>query len=393
MLKDMGPSTRILNLARNLAALGHEVHIIIPGGNETFELIDRVIIHRINGLCPNGVLKFLSSLVGALRSTSLYFYDLSFILRACRTILKSDVIQIEESWGGALITLLLTKIFRKPVIVEDRDTFQALRIRRKGLRKILEVFLEKVTCKYANLIIVVSEPDKKFLIRYMPTEQGKIVIVPNGVDTEAFTPVLDTTLVQNRYNLKNFRIVVFVGNMEYQPNQEAVSVIASELAPRVQSKIKNVKFLMIGKLPPKNPPYSCNLIFTGVVKNVAEFLVASDVAIAPLFSGSGVRFKILEYFSCGLPVVSTKIGVEGLEVKNGENVLIEDDINKFATKVIRLLKDRALSMKLGRAARDLVIDKYDWGKIVKQLDMVYYTLLSNKCSFTIGARPLHTRGI
>jgi len=376
MLKGMGPSTRILNLAKKFADLGHKVDIIIPGGNTTFKWIDRVSIHRINGLCPKRVLDFLSRLLGVSRSASLYLYDLSFIIRVYRIFLKSDIVQIEEACGGSLITPILTKIFRKPVIVEDRDAFQALRIKRKGIRKILEVFLEKTTCKHANLIIVVSEQDRKVLARYLPTEQCKILTVPNGVDTETFTPALDTTFIQDRYKLKNFHRIVFVGNMEYQPNEEAVNTIASELAPRIQSKIKNAKFIIVGKLPRKAPPNSPNLIFTGVVKSVAEFLVASDVAIAPLFRGSGVRFKILEYFSCGLPVVSTKIGVEGLEVRNEENILIEDDMNKFATKVVTLLKDKELAMKLGKAARDLVMDKYDWKKIGEQLDAIYHNLLS-----------------
>ena len=118
-----------------------------------------------------------------------------------------------------------------------------------------------------------------------------------------------------------------------------------------------------------------NLTFTGVVYNVAEYLAASDVAIAPLFHGSGTRLKILEYFSCGLPVVSTSAGVEGLEVKNGVNVLIEDDLNEFAVKVIELLKKGALSTRLGKAARELVVNKYDWKKIARQLNTVYQNLL------------------
>lgn len=376
MQKSTGASVRIYYLAKSLAGLGHEVHIVIPGHKTTCEWIDRVVIHSINGLCPNRVLKFFSSLLGVLRSTSLLFYDFLFILRTCRIILQSDVIQVEEPWAGGLIIPLLTKIFRKTFIVDSHDAFQALRINKKILRKILEIFVEKITYKCADIILVVSEKEKNFLIKY-GIQKGKIVIIPNGVDIEAFKDVFDTTYVQNRYNLKNFYKVVFVGNMEYLPNQEAVRIIALSLAPRIQSQISNVKFLIVGRVPSNFDPQS-NLIFTGVVKNVNEFLAASDVAIAPLFHGSGTRLKILEYFSYGLPVVSTTIGIEGLEVKNGVNALIEDDINEFANKVIKLLKDETLSRRLGKAARELVVSKYDWRKIGKQLNAVYYTLLSNR---------------
>jgi glycosyltransferase involved in cell wall biosynthesis len=118
-----------------------------------------------------------------------------------------------------------------------------------------------------------------------------------------------------------------------------------------------------------------NLTFTGVVNNVAEFLAASDVAVAPIFHGSGTRLKVLEYFSCGLPVVSTTVGVEGLNVKNGVHVLVEDNMDRFAMALIKLLKDRELATELGKTARELVVNNYDWKKIVTQLSKAYRNLL------------------
>lgn len=121
---------------------------------------------------------------------------------------------------------------------------------------------------------------------------------------------------------------------------------------------------------------SPNLFFTGVVDNVADLLGVSDVAIAPLFHGSGTRLKILEYFSCRLPVVSTTVGAEGLDVTDGVHILIADDVDLFASRVVDLLKDDALSKKLGRAARDLVVDKYDWMKVARKLAIVYLGFLA-----------------
>jgi len=379
MLQGMGPSTRVFNLAKNLAKPGNEIHIVIPGRKETIEWMDGVLVHKINGLCPKKVLEFSSRLLGVSRYLSLSFYDLSFLLRACPIILKSDIIQVEDPTAAALMILLLKKVFRKPVVVEDRDTFQAIRINEKKLRVIIETFTEKITLKLASKIVLVSEQDRRFLIQYMPNQQDKVLIVPNGVDTEAFKPAFNKNHVQDGCDLKGLYKIVFVGNMEYFPNQEAVRIIASDLAPSIQREIGNVKFLIVGRTPRKmlhNSPNSPDLVFTGVVKDVAKFLNASDVAIAPILHGSGVRFKILEYFACGLPVVATKIAAEGLEVKDGENILIEDDMHKFAAKVVSLLRDKGFSTKLGRAARDLAINKYSWGKIVKQLDSVYYKLIS-----------------
>ena len=373
MLKDMGPSIRIYHLAKSLASVGNEVQIIISKDKVTCEYVDGMVVHGIKGFCPKVILKIFCRLIGVSRFTSLFFYDLLFILRISRIIRESDVVQIEQQSAGGLLIPIITRILKKPLVIDCHDAFQALRVKHTSIvRKILETFLEKIAYKYADVIVTVSEREKECLISYGIGHRN-IEVIPNGVDTEAFNHSLDVAHVQDRYGLKNFRTVIFVGNMKYLPNQEAVQVIASEIAPKVQKEINNVVFLIVGRTPAKME--LPNLTFTGVVENVAELLAVSDVAIAPLFHGSGTRLKILEYFSCGLPVVSTTVGVEGLEVKNGVHVLIEDDINKFAIKVAKLLKDRSLSTRLGKAARELVVNRYNWKKIARQLNTVYQDLL------------------
>lgn len=373
LLKDAGASVRIYHLAKGLVSRGHDVHIVIPNEKMTSEHVDGMVVHGIKGLCPRVTLRIISKLLGVSRFTSLFFYDFSFISRVTRIIRESDVVQIEGQSAGGLLMLIIARILKKPLVVDCHDTFQALRVKHTSIiRKILETFLEKIACRYANVILTVSEREKECLISY-GIEQRNIEVIPNGVDTEAFNPFLDTTHVQDRYGLGNSYTVIFVGNMEYLPNHEAVQVIASEIAPKVQKEVNNTKFLMVGRITTKTE--FSNLTFSGVVENVAELLAASDVAIAPLFHGSGTRLKILEYFSCGLPVVSTTVGIEGLEVKSEVHALIEDHMNEFAIKVTKLLKDKALSMRLGKAARELVVDKYDWKKIARQLNTVYSKLL------------------
>lgn len=370
MLKDMGGSVRVYHLTKCLAESGHEVHVVIPSDKGTFEQVDKITIHSVRGLCPVRVLTSLSRLLGALRSTSLFFYDFLFVLRTCRVVLKSKVIQIEQPWAGALIIPLI-RIFRKPLIVDSHDAFQALRIKHAGiLRRFLETSLEKMAYRLASVILVVSETDRDVLVR-SGIGGKKIRVIPNGVDTEAFTSFLEVPNSGNQSHQMDFHRVIFVGNMNYFPNQEAVHVISSSIAPKIQSKIGNVEFLIVGRVSAKFKTGLTNLTFTGVVESVAEFLGASDVAIAPFFHGSGTRLKILEYFSCGLPVVSTTVGVEGIDVENAVHCLIEDDMNAFAVKVTTLLKDKELSVRLGKAARELVVSRYDWKKIAEQLNAVY----------------------
>lgn len=373
--RDSGGPVRTYNLAKGLAAENHAVHVIIPGGNQTFTLGDEIRVTKINGLLPFSLLKFFSVLLGVERVASLYLYDPSFLLRVLPTVLKSDLVQIDTpAPGGAFITFILAKVCGKSVVIDSHDVFQALRIEYANiLRKVIEVPMERIAYKNAKLILTVSKMDKTFLVK-CGIREDKIVVVPNGVDPDAFA--LSTGVeesIKNRIKPKNFLAVIFVGNMEYSPNEEAVNFIAEKLAPRILNEIHNVIFLMVGRKPSKLPSTS-GLVFTGVVQDVAQYLAASDVAIAPLLQGSGSRLKILEYLSCGLPVVSTSVGVEGLKVENGVNILIEDDMDKFHAKVIELLRDKNLRTSLGSSGRELVVREYDWRVIGKRLSVTYKQL-------------------
>jgi len=368
-LKNTGAAIRIYYLAKSLASLDNEIKIIIPAGKGTFKWDERVILQSITGIIPRKFLKFFSNLIGVSKSESLFLYDLSFLFRSRYFIRDADIIQLEGAVTSALIIIVVKKIFKKFAVVDSHDAFQALRIEYKsGLRKNLEIFLEKVTYRYADLILAVSEIDKKFLIK-QGIQREKIVIIPNGVDTVSFTPKVEKINNSNDKN-KMFQ-VIFVGNMEYLPNQEAASLIINQIAPKVLNRIKNVNFILIGRTPLKLKNNLKNITFTGVVDNVAGHLTASDVAIAPLLQGSGTRLKILEYFSCGLPVISTSVGAEGLDVTNNINILIEDDVDGFVNSLVNILEDKELRRKMGVAARDLVIKKYDWMIIGKQLNEIY----------------------
>jgi glycosyltransferase involved in cell wall biosynthesis len=215
-------------------------------------------------------------------------------------------------------------------------------------------------------LLTVSEAEKNCLTSF-GFRNCNIEVVPNGVDTAAFRRTSEQTKSREKYGLEGFRTVVFVGNLTYVPNREAIQLLSSVIAPRVLARIKDVKFLVVGKL--QNKMELPELMFTGFVDNLPDVLSVSDVAVAPLFQGSGTRLKILEYFSCGLPVVSTSIGAEGLAIRNGVNIFIEDNLENFALRIVELFENRNLSVAMGKAARALVTATYDWKHITKKLEI------------------------
>lgn len=375
MQKGAGYSVRTYNLARSLAEAGNEVSVVLPKDRDSHQSIGGMIVHGRKGLVPRPMLQVLSKIMGVSRPTAIYFYDLSFVFRVGRLIRDFDVVQIEQQASGVLFVPFIRRVLKKPVVLDCHDVFQALRLRQTGiLRRMLETFLEKLAYRNANLTLTVSEQEKQLLISTRGLNKCSVLVVPNGVDTGIFNVSGGKTEARKNYGLKDSQVVVFVGNLDYPPNLEGVQALSFVIAPKVLDEVKNAKFLVVGRS--KDKMEMPGLVFTGFVDNLPEILNVSDVAVAPLLHGSGTRLKILEYFSCGLPVVSTSIGAEGLDVQNGVNIFIEDNLESFAPRIIDLLGNKNLRERVGKAARRLVADSYDWSQITRNLEIVLHRLLS-----------------
>jgi glycosyltransferase involved in cell wall biosynthesis len=117
-----------------------------------------------------------------------------------------------------------------------------------------------------------------------------------------------------------------------------------------------------------------NIIVDDTIEDIRDAYARADVFLAPIRIGGGTRLKILEAMAAGLPVVSTTIGAEGLEVTDGENILLADEPSEFAGKINLLLKNPALRDKIGQAGRVLVRQKYDWKLSVAKLNQIYESL-------------------
>lgn len=386
MQKGAGYSERIYSLARGLAESGNEVSVVLPKDRLCHQSIGEVMVHGFKGLIPRAMLQVLSKIAGVSRPTSIYFYDLLFAFRVGRLIRDFDVVQIEQQASGGILAPFIRRVLKRPVVLDCHDVFQALRLKQTGiLRRMLETFLEKMAYKNADLILTVSEKEKQLLISTSDFDNCRILVVPNGVDTDSFTISAQQAEARKNYGLKDSRIIIFLGNLDYAPNREAVEVLSSIIAPKVLDEVKNAKFVVVGRS--KDKMEMPGLLFTGFVDNLPRILRISDVAVAPLLHGSGTRLKILEYFSCGLPVVSTSVGAEGLDVKNGVNIFIEDDLESFASRIIDLLGNENLAKMVGKAGRKLVAESYDWSQISRNLEIVLHRLVSETSNNTVIPNP------
>jgi glycosyltransferase involved in cell wall biosynthesis len=209
--------------------------------------------------------------------------------------------------------------------------------------------------------------------------------VPIAVDAEtlAFTP-----------RTAEARHVVSVATMFYPPNVEAVHWFATEAFPTVRQSRPGVEFHVVGSRPPARiadlaRPDS-GVVVTGYVPDLQPVLRQAALMVVPLLSGSGMRVKILEAFARGIPVVSTTIGVEGIDAEPGRHLLVADRPADFAAAVLRLLEDPSEAAQLAGAARRLIEERYDWRTALRELDRVYG---SGQPGSSPGAAPSRIRAL
>lgn len=233
-------------------------------------------------------------------------------------------------------------------------------------RKLKE--FEQEAFRWAEGATAVSDREAEQIRSFCP--DTIVTTVDNGVDLEFFAPSTEPT-VSNR--------LVFVGSLDWRPNQDAVRYFADKIMPELEKLDLQVEIDVVGhKAPPDLMALDDRrgINMRGRVPDVRPFIRAADVYVVPLRIGGGTRLKILEALSMKKAVVSTTVGAEGLQVVDGEHLLLADDPATFAGCVKRLFDDRALNTELGEKGRRLVEDRYGWDAIAAGLDKALSRLVS-----------------
>jgi polysaccharide biosynthesis protein PslH len=166
-------------------------------------------------------------------------------------------------------------------------------------------------------------------------------------------------------------VIVFSGNLEYHPNVEAVRWFRQQIWPRVRDEAPEIEWQLLGSNPEAVARFTGGdprIRVVGPVEDAIASLAEGKVCLAPLLSGSGTRFKILEAWAAGRAVVSTTLGAEGLGARDGEHLLLADDPADFANAVLRLLKEPALRARVGDAGWALYRERFTWPAAWRKLD-------------------------
>jgi len=237
---------------------------------------------------------------------------------------------------------------------------------------------EKKITNYFNICTTVSESDSNYYKKINPKVLLKVI--PNGVDLQYF----------NQKYLLNDMVpsVIFWGSMDFAPNIDAVCYFYNEIFPEIRKHYDKITFIIAGSSPVEkiialsDDP---DVIVTGFVDDIRPWIQKASVCITPMRIGSGIKNKILEAMAMNKPVVSTTLGGGGINLIDGENILLADDKYTFAEAVKKLIDDKSLRDKISLNGRKLVEKDHNWSSISIEYYNAYTKILSeskekNPCS-------------
>lgn len=244
------------------------------------------------------------------------------------------------------------------------------------LRPLLQIDVEKTKYseryywKKANLVVAVSEADRKEMLKLEP--DIKIEIIQNGVNLDLFKKKVN-------WDTKE-KVIMQLSNFRWLQNIEAAEMLIKDVFPLVQNKIKGLKLWIVGQ---HIPPSISKMATKGVIikdfppedaESLTECLRTASVFASTIKGPGGSRLKNLAAMASQLPIVSTKVGVEGLDVQDKKHVLIGNSAAKIADLIVKVLKSPPLAKRLALTTRIHVEENFDWRIIAQKLGNLYNKL-------------------
>jgi sugar transferase (PEP-CTERM/EpsH1 system associated) len=212
-------------------------------------------------------------------------------------------------------------------------------------------------------VLAVSAADGRTFSRLYPTSlRAPVHVVQTGVETDYFTP---NPAGPDRAHM------VFTGSMDWLPNEDGMTYFCREILPRIRQAEPEATLSIIGRAPTpavRKLAEIPGVEVTGRVDDVRPHIARGAVYVVPLRIGGGTRLKIFEAMSMAKAVVSTTVGAEGLPVTNGRDIDIADEPARFAHAVVHLIRDTEARRAMEAAARQLVVERYDWSAVAMDFE-------------------------
>jgi len=391
-----GARLRDYQLARQLTARGSVTFVEMCGAGEEhqappedFGLTSAVTLHKDRMYTPS---KIARGLAGPIPLTVLNCWSPQSASQLAE-VLRSrpfDTVQIE---GVHLMGYLpiIQEAPGSPAIVVDWHNIEsemmwryaktthnwAKKIAARRTAKLIERAEERLLgCDVTHT--VTSERERQKLLARCPT--ANIQVIPNGVDAGYFSVKEIAQVCRRSGQQASKPTILFVGSMDYHANIDAVIWFSRKVWPAIARNHPEWHFTIVGRNPARDVRAlaSDRIHVTGTVDDVRPFYASAVAAIVPLRSGSGTRLKILEAMAANVPVISTRMGAEGIEVEDNIHLLLAETGAEMAAVVDRVISSNETRARLMQAASGLVCKIYDWSVIGKKLCAIHEELVESR---------------
>jgi glycosyltransferase involved in cell wall biosynthesis len=379
-----GGALRQFELCTRAAQAGHEVTVVVPVATWMHEAY-----RPAEQFGPSGI-----RLVATRRRRRRELEALSAIARRPLMLLRFATAPFygvqSEMYAMDMREAIRAELARKPDVVTVEHDF-AIRLGDEVGPDIPKVLLtHDVTSAYYRTRAESASGVRRTLLNIQARQMASYVterlsgftgiVTVSAEDAEVFRAMTDVPVlvVPNGTALDPVRLqpppgrpeLLFTGTMDYAPNRDGILWFASAIWPHILKQAPEARMLVVGRRPDARVRRlerdDARIEVTGEVSEMEPYFERATAVIVPLRSGSGTRLKILDAFASARPVVSTRIGAQGIDVQDGEQLLLGDEPEEFAKQVVRLLGDADLRSRLSANGRQLIDERYHWRAIAEQ---------------------------
>lgn len=313
----------------------------------------------------------------ALRFAKPEFHKL--IRKVAVEVPKPDVIQIDWIYMAEYLKTLRKAYPGVPIVLRQHNAEYVIfrRLAENEQNPIKRVFLkyqawktkryERRMIRKVDLYTTVTATDEALFRKLAPDTPGRTI--PAGVDSARFARPAD---------MPRERSFIILGSLSWAPYAQSVHWFLEHVWTTYAKANPGVTLYVVGSAPPPEVQRwngTNGVLVTGFVDDVMPLMHRCSAMVVPLLSGSGMRIKIVEAMAASLPVITTSVGVEGIEAVNGEHVLVGDRPDELRAHMDHVLANRAEAEKMAQLAHRLAVDRYEWASIAKGFVEVYASLI------------------
>jgi sugar transferase (PEP-CTERM/EpsH1 system associated) len=388
-----GEKIRTFHQLKHLVDAGHKVSVIAPYEDDSeldfFNALKEQFCQNVEGIkLGNKLLRLLTGIFKskALSVANFYSTELQTALDDMVSKHQFDaIICTASSMAEYVFNSSHLNSDKRPALLMDFMDLDSDKWRQYSLRssypmkwiyqretKLIGDFELKIAEKF-NACFFITESEKALFCKTIGQDDN-IYAVENGMDTDVFKPAPNKAIPSQP-------ILLFTGVMDYAPNVDAVVWFVENVWAKVLEQWPQAKFYIAGMSPSdkvKALKTKKGIVVTGFVDDILPYFDQASVFVGPFRIARGVQNKVLQAFACGLPVIATNMGAEGIRCKDGESILLAQTPDDFMQQLMNLSESQELSKKISGNALQIIHQHYAWDGVLKPFEDVLHLEVNKK---------------